>query len=164
MKVFKWFDWSRKPSAVQGSLGDIVFVDTHMTNNYVTPANIAESLTIKTGGRPVQISFQSRSGFGSNLNDSLGCLVLWNASARSSTFSDFFFDIYRNGNLISRTGLGVGGASGRQYLVVPPGCLNFIDMNAPAGSHTYTFAVRGSNDLANEVVKFRYVRILAYEL
>nr|BFD59653.1 hypothetical protein CKG001_17600 [Bdellovibrio sp. CKG001] len=159
MKFFKYFDWSRKVSTTQKSIGDVVYVDVPFVVPQSTPYSLPETLTIKSTGRPVFIKFQTNKKT-ADASSPFGCLE----SSNSTHYNRVMFGILRNGTLIGFTFAQVkidGGTSGG--LGFPVGCLDFIDVEAPPGTNVYSFYFYDT--LGNTVkVRLNTVRIIAMEL
>lgn len=159
MKFFKYFEWPRKSGTVQKSNGDIVYTSID-TPTYSTPYDIAQSLTVKTTGRPVFLKFQSSSTSEAQTS-AMGPI------SRMSTHDrlNFIFKIYRNGQIISKTEIDSrfeGVTSTKAIFNYPPGVYDFVDLYAPAGTNIYTFKVEGRGVSSNGYIY--KVNVLGWEL
>ena len=125
----------------------ITFTTSSTTDVVVTGL----STTITTSGGDVLVMF----------NGAIGSLRF--ATNGAAGFSDYgVFSIYRGATLISEVQVGEVQANA---MIIPPGVLNCVDLNVPAGSHTYTCKMRVVNNSgASMRFDLNATLIVTYEL
>lgn len=114
------------------------------------------TVTITTTGNAVMLMLQPDG------TSNVSLLVVANTSGAG--FSDANWYWYRGGSAISSTLLNTEINSGTiQQIIVPPGCLNYLDTSVIGSPGTYTYALY-NNANSNQISECHYCKVIAFEL